>query len=219
MFRDRKFLIEKGMYASCREDTFQFVGQFYDEYINTGTVCYENYLKLKEYLENHRENINNKDYSLIKYDSLMNRLRETFGGNIQKDSDLKNIPRQNTLKKVEKAKDIDISKKHGVYGIYLNDRLLYIGETTINFKTRFQQHRQGLKNQSADLYVKLKKIYDNKTEQEELYFKPLVVIEDLKMIGKIKINEKELKCMELALITAMKPELNIQGVVEPYSFY
>ena len=38
----------------------------------------------------------------------------------------------------EKVKLNNIENKHGIYGIYINNILIYIGKTTTSFKVRFQ---------------------------------------------------------------------------------
>lgn len=49
--------------------------------------------------------------------------------------------------KVEKKK-----KHYGVYGIYINNELVYIGMTMRDFETRWQEHIAKIKSGSDELY-------------------------------------------------------------------
>ena len=217
MFREKDFLLEKGLSRRCREDTTQLVGQFYDDQIKNNKINEKFFREKVDYLDSHRELIGNVKYKIISYESFIVRLQTDFGGTIEEDL-LKRIktmcpnskiePKKVIIKKeeesikikkvkeeysIEQQKILDmikksekelkesiqhsgqkrtnfksvikniktpIEKKHGVYGIYLGDILLYIGETTVDFKTRFQQHKNGLKNQTTDLYIRMKKIIE-----------------------------------------------------------
>ena len=47
------------------------------------------------------------------------------------------------------------ARKHehrGVYGIYVDDELVYIGKTNVNFDTRFEQHKQYSRSKSWRSY-------------------------------------------------------------------
>ena len=55
---------------------------------------------------------------------------------------------------------MEIEKKSGVYGIYVNDELVYIGSTTRTFGVRFIEHRErmikGYKKQKNLSYIAIK---------------------------------------------------------------
>jgi len=53
---------------------------------------------------------------------------------------------------------------------------------------------------------------------KKVEFKPLIIIEDLPIKYNREINEDELRCMELALISVLQPIYNIEGVSQPFSF-
>ena len=59
---------------------------------------------------------------------------------------------------------------------------------------------------------------ETKKDGLSVYMKPIITLEDLKMEGKKVINNKELECMGLALITAYKPIGNIEGRIKRYVF-
>lgn len=114
-------------------------------------------------------------------------------------------------------KNLEWENKKGIYGIYIDDCLVYIGSTFKFFKSRFQSHKAKVKG-DVDLQNIHKQIKIALEKNKNVEFKPMVVLEDLSMLHKKTITEKELKCMELALITALKPMYNIEGVLKPYSF-
>ena len=106
------------------------------------------------------------------------------------------------------------TKNTGIYGIYIDDKLVYIGKTTTSFEQRFKEHN---KNINDTMYIH-KLMREAKKDGLSVYMKPIITLEDLKMEGKKVINNKELECMELALITAYKPIGNIEGRIKPYVF-
>ena len=55
MFRDKNFLVEKGLYEGCREDTCYIIGMIYDEVIDTGKFDIEKIEELRTYLDKNRE--------------------------------------------------------------------------------------------------------------------------------------------------------------------
>ena len=75
----------------------------------------------------------------------------------------------------------------------------------------------GDKNINDTMYIH-KLMREAKKDGLSVYMKPIITLEDLKMEGKKVINNKELECMELALITAYKPIGNIEGRIKPYVF-
>jgi hypothetical protein len=245
MFRNKDFLIEHGMYYGCREDTFYFIGSLYDEVKETNILKEKRYLEIKEYLEEHRKDIlNEKDYSICLFQSVLNRLQKLpdfkdktikiekencsdcniiiLNKKNNNDNDNKELPHEFSkiaFKNGEKEKDNDNNwkNKSGIYGIFEGNKILYIGKTTRSFEKRFQEHLKGVRDTDAD--KRLYKVLQEKLKDgKDIYFMPLVIIENLQMKNKRTINDKELKCMELSLITALKPECNIEGTIMPYNF-
>lgn len=108
------------------------------------------------------------------------------------------------------------SKRTGIYGIYCDNKLVYIGKTIVDFKVRYKQHLYNLQNDNETyLYKKLRQY---KEKGAIIQLKPLIVLEDLQLKNKKEISNTELECMELALIISYQPELNIEGRLQPYTF-
>ena len=108
----------------------------------------------------------------------------------------------------EKVKSNNIENKHGIYGIYINNILIYIGKTTTSFKVRFQQHKHfmNVEENKDYLYQILKCAKQN---NQIITLKPLIIVEDLKV--QYPIKDRDLDAMELALITLYKPQCNIKN--------
>ena len=230
MFRDKNFLIERGLYEGCREDTCYIIGMIYDEVIDTGIFNLEKIEELRIYLDKNREVINNKDYSITLTDSVVKRFKESFLTE-KKEKEVKKkeekpiekihyevynmqyLLENNSIRKIY----TDWENKTGVYGIFVEDKLMYIGSTKVSFKERFLEHKNFLKNKTNKMYL-YKQLSLDLMNNYKIEFKPLVVIEDLQMLHKKVINEKELKSMELALITVFQPKYNIAGRLQPFNF-
>lgn len=108
---------------------------------------------------------------------------------------------------------IDADNDFGIYGIYKNGKLIYIGKTSKSFKERFNQHRRSIKNKDRDDM----KLYSLIEDGDDIQFKPLISANDL-MIEKGDLTERDLEAMELALIHVRKPIGNLQGVNRIYKF-
>ena len=113
----------------------------------------------------------------------------------------------------QQEEEVDYTKATGIYGIYVDDKLVYIGQTMDNFKARFQGHKTNLKNSDKYLYRYLRVA---KEGGAEIALRPLIMIETLNISPGISIRERDLKMMELALIDLYKPVCNLQGRVQPY---
>ena len=74
MFREKDFLLEKGLSRRCREDTAQLVGQFYDDWIKNNKISEKFFREKVDYLDSHRELIGNVKYKIISYESFIVRL-------------------------------------------------------------------------------------------------------------------------------------------------
>lgn len=122
-------------------------------------------------------------------------------------------------KKAEERKKKQAIKENsdrGIYGIYCNNKLIYIGKTNVDFKTRFQQHKEAVDNKSTVQFL-YKYIVQQKAENDaEIIMKPLINVKELKVKG--SINNRDIEAMELALISLYKPICNIQGVKQEYEF-
>ena len=103
--------------------------------------------------------------------------------------------------------------RYGVYGIYVNNELVYIGMTMRDFEKRWQEHINKIKSGSNELYFyKQLQKYD---EEVKLHFKILVDASE-KVIDKKSFSEDEVKSMEYALIKVLKPKYNLAGNTYDY---
>lgn len=103
--------------------------------------------------------------------------------------------------------------RYGVYGIYVNNELVYIGMTMRDFEKRWQEHINKIKSGSNELYFyKQLQKYD---EEIKLHFKILVDASE-KVIDKKSFSEDEVKSMEYALIKVLKPKYNLAGNTYDY---
>lgn len=237
MFRDKNFLIEQGLYAGCREDTFYIIGEIYDEVIESKKFNFERIEQLREYLDKNREVINNATYSISLTESIVSRFKRVFITGTEntnnKNKEEKKVVKEEDIEEKNNYRDTyNISEllennairkintgwedKKGVYGIYIEGTLVYVGSTFDSFKHRFITHKQAIKGEPTQyIHKKVKEALNN---NKSIEFKPLVVIDDLQMLHKRSINAKELKCMELAIITAAQPKYNIAGRLQPFNF-
>lgn len=119
---------------------------------------------------------------------------------------------------VEEEKEIRKDKKDskigGIYGIFEDDKIIYIGQTKC-FRKRFNNHKSCFNdiNQKTFLYNYMRK---SKKEGHNLYIKPIISTEDMNV--KHSLTTRDLEAMELAFITLYKPICNYRGVKEPYKF-
>lgn len=51
---------------------------------------------------------------------------------------------------------------YGIYGVYFNKKLMYIGKTSRNFYQRFSEHKSNMKYQGGKLYEEIEKNPNNK---------------------------------------------------------
>lgn len=101
---------------------------------------------------------------------------------------------------------------YGVYGIYVNDKIIYIGQTQ-DFRRRFVNHHSGFNCSNKPLYKHMRL---EKQKGNQVSIKPIINVEDLQT--ETPITERDLQAMELALITLYKPPYNYEGIVIPYVF-
>ena len=100
----------------------------------------------------------------------------------------------------------------GIYGIYCNDILIYIGYTYNSFNERYDQHREYFSKKAGPLPMYSK--YDlNKIE-----FRELVTEEDIQKLFETDcaIDREILQIIEYSLIKVLNPIENAQGRIRPY---
>lgn len=155
------------------------------------------------------------------YDSIIKDLdqnREKFG--IKKDlclSKKKTIEeylRALGLNKKEEIKTDNYSNKTGIYGIYLNGEIVYIGMTTAGFKDRFQSHKNKFNNRDGKMYSEL---FAYKENGAQIELKPIFIAEDA--LVERTLTKRDLQSMELCLIDIYKPRYNIEGRLKNYIYH
>lgn len=233
--KTKDFLIEHGLSDKYRKDVYLIIGMMYDKVQESGIIKEEYYIEAREYLENNKSLLNNKDYLIVTFNTIKERFLElsfdnglVLGNKIDKNNigtmELPKMYFDNICYNFNNALLKEVSRKHlrvtnwsychGIYGIFKESEVIYIGKTNNCFKDRFVQHRNNVKNNlQSFLYDKIR-LYLSKNIKINFY--PIVIIEELKIIRKFDISEDELNAMELALITVYKPECNIEGRITSY---
>lgn len=100
---------------------------------------------------------------------------------------------------------------YGVYGIFKDDELIYIGSTLRDFTVRFNEHKLNIAMKSKELYV-----YGLLKSTDNIEFKPLIDASKLKTNS--PLTRRDIEAMELSLITIYKPIGNVAGVKTKFKF-
>ena len=119
--------------------------------------------------------------------------------------------RFNNIRLIEHKVSSQIPKHYGIYGIYENDELVYIGYTTREFESRWQEHIEAIMLQKKTQYV-----HQQINPSSKIEFGILIDITELKT-NKI-LTVSDIQSMELALIHLYQPKYNVQGVTTKYSY-
>lgn len=190
---------EKIIGHTIRNDTYQFISRMYNE---------ETYEEIYKDLNKNRNKYNiNETCSLTSKGTC-----DTYLDKI-KEEEKKKI---NKKRKKRKVKEKTLEQKTGIYGIYIENDLVYIGKTMRGFKTRFNEHRNNYLTEGQYIYSLLR---EAKKQNKEIIMRPLVVLEDLEIQNShFNFNNRDLSNMELALITFFQPKGNIEGRLKPYHF-
>ena len=167
----------------------------------------ETYTEIINDLNNNREKYNIDKYCpLVKINTIQNYLSLID----------KEIKYNETDVKVEKErnKNKKLLDTGGIYGIYEDDKIIYIGQTK-NFSHRFGCHKSCFndKKNTRFLYSYMRK---SKELGHNLKIQPIISMKDMKV--KQQITKRDLEAMELAFITLYQPICNFQGVKAPYDF-
>ena len=93
--------------------------------------------------------------------------------------------------------------KNGVYGIYKDNVLIYIGSTIISFKKRLAEHNHSLKSSKSKLYTYIT------CHKGDYTMRPMLIVDYIQT--KREINAEQLGWMELGLISCFRPFCNISG--------
>ena len=120
----------------------------------------------------------------------------------------------------------DVYNDKGIYGIYSNDELLYIGKTNRSFKDRYLEHMKKLSsyicgNDIGGQYTLYERLYQEKRKGNNVHLEPIIRVSKLNIQDdshrcRSYISNRDIECMELALIMTLKPVLNVEGRTKPY---
>lgn len=107
---------------------------------------------------------------------------------------------------------------HGVYGIYVDDELVYVGMTLKSFWSRCFQHNEHIEHQDekgmVNMYYNLMRA---QLEGKNVVMKPLFDVMRAEYNGRL-IERRDLEAMEFGFIYALRPRFNQQGRTKPYTF-
>lgn len=99
----------------------------------------------------------------------------------------------------------------GIYGIFKDNEIVYIGKTARPFITRFLEHYENLeKEEKRDKFI-YRMLRKWKEEGHQIQAKPLICLENLKTRKSVNLGS-----IELGLIELYKPILNIEGKLSLY---
>lgn len=101
---------------------------------------------------------------------------------------------------------------YGIYGLFYKDELVYIGMTEKSFANRIKGYLEDV----ADVKKNRPAVQFIRDHNNEVEFRPLINVMDLRVKDKTGIKTRDIQMMELALISLYKPMLNMQGVRDVY---
>lgn len=119
--------------------------------------------------------------------------------------------KQKQVRKQYDEKINEIMSEGGIYGIYENDELVYIGMTMRNFQTRWNEHLENIKEQTYEL-----PLYHLINPDNKITFK--ILLNKKYMFSNSEITRRDLEAMEFALIQEHQPKYNFAGRNQPYRF-
>ena len=114
-------------------------------------------------------------------------------------------------------KKLGIGLPRGIYGIYCDDKLIYVGKTYFSFVERFKEHTRQIMDTSEARQKKGVHAFLRQQQREgkKIEFK---VIVDVSVFDEDRdILEHDIDMMELAILTQYHPKYARQGVVKNYS--
>ena len=108
----------------------------------------------------------------------------------------------------------------GIYGIYLNGQLVYIGKTTQSFSKRYKQHKHYIEfpNDSESQYDMYIELAEELAKGSFIQLRPLIIAETIPYKSLYNLTNRDLESMEFALITMLQPRYNVEGRRKPYRY-
>lgn len=107
---------------------------------------------------------------------------------------------------------IESNGNYGIYGIYYEDEIVYVGMTQKGFEARWKEHMDIFTGAvPAPLNMRL---YAADLDLSKIEFKELINMNEVNYNG--TLTYRELKAMELACIHMFKPKYNTCGLTKPY---
>lgn len=113
-----------------------------------------------------------------------------------------------------------ISDCTGIYGLYVDNELVYIGKTTQSFQKRFLQHKHNMdypedSETQYDMYYELAVA---RAKGSCIQLRPLIIAEYIPYDSLYELTNRDLESMEFALIWNYRPRYNIKGIKQPYKY-
>lgn len=99
---------------------------------------------------------------------------------------------------------------YGVYGIYKDGALMYIGSTMRDFQVRFEEHIQNIEMKNNELYIY------SLLDDGDISFKKLIDVATLKTNS--QITRRDVESMELGLIALYAPPGNVAGKCSEFKY-
>lgn len=107
----------------------------------------------------------------------------------------------------------DNNTSHGIYGIYMDGKLVYIGMTERSFKERWEEHIQCIMDKNVSQYL-----YKYIRSYPDKIFTFHIILDVDQLNTRTKMQKRDLQSIELALITLYQPVCNIEGRLKLYCF-
>lgn len=108
----------------------------------------------------------------------------------------------------------------GIYGIYIDGELVYIGKTIRSFRERFKQHKRLIEfpDESETQYDMYYELATAKAQGKSVYLEPLFVVETADYNSLYNLTNRDIESAEFALISVLKPRLNVCGMKKAYKY-
>ena len=171
----------------------------------------EDFLNMKQFSNFYEKKTKTRKdyYSLKKYAKMI--LNHMIPNNNNIIFQINHKEKQKQIRKQYDEKINEIISEGGIYGIYENDELVYIGMTMRNFQIRWNEHLENIKEQTSELLL-----YHLINPDNKITFK--ILLNKKYMFSNSEITRRDLEAMEFALIQEHQPKYNFAGRNQPYRF-